>query len=102
VSSGTQTGGRTAGEHQDSGLLRSVQPPAAEAVVVKPIRPASALDSALRRLLSEIHEGLRHGYFDFEVACEITGNGRRRLTLRAGKNYQFLIPADECDGQVSG
>lgn len=30
------------------------------------------------------------------MSCEVIGRGRRRLILRAGKNYQFLIPGDEC------
>jgi hypothetical protein len=55
------------------------------------------IDQALRRVLGEIHEGLHHGYFEFTLSCEVTGQGRRCLQLRAGKTYQFLIPADECE-----
>jgi hypothetical protein len=76
---------------------RRTQKSLTEAPMLKPIRSASALDSAFRRVLCEIDDGLRHGYFDFALTCEVTGNGRRRLTLRAGKTYQFLIPADDCD-----
>jgi hypothetical protein len=57
----------------------------------------AATDGALRRVLAEICDGLRHGYFQFTVTCEVIGQGRRRLQLRAGKHYQFVIPADECD-----
>jgi hypothetical protein len=53
-------------------------------------------DRALRRVLAEIHAGLRHGYFSFTLTCEVIGHGRRRLVLHAGKNYQFVIPAEEC------
>jgi hypothetical protein len=56
-----------------------------------------AIDRAVRRVLSEIHDGLHHGYFEFTLSCEVTGHGRRRLQLRAGKTYQFLIPAEECE-----
>ena len=56
-----------------------------------------AIGRALSRLWGEIHEGLQHGYFEFTLSCEITGQGRRRLQLRAGKTYQFLIPAEECE-----
>jgi hypothetical protein len=55
------------------------------------------IDRALHRVLNEIHEGLHHGYFDFTLSCDVTGQGRRRLQLRAGKTYQFLIPAEECE-----
>ena len=59
-------------------------------------RELHVIDRALRRVLGEIHDGLHHGYFEFTLSCEITGQGRRRLELRAGKTYQFLIPAEEC------
>jgi hypothetical protein len=61
------------------------------------IPEAPIIDRALRRVLGEIHDGLRHGYFEFTLSCEVTGQGRRRLQLRAGKTYQFLIPAEECE-----
>lgn len=57
---------------------------------------AEALDRALRRILAEIHDGLRHGFFEFTLTCEVVGQERRRLTLRAGKSHQFVIPKDEC------
>jgi hypothetical protein len=51
---------------------------------------------------SERYEGLRprfgrveHGFFDFSITCEVIQNGRRRLTIKAGKNYQFVIPEQE-------
>ena len=31
-----------------------------------------AMDRALRRVLSEIDEGLHHGYFEFTLSCEVT------------------------------
>ena len=63
---------------------------------VQDVASAPAIDRAISRLLAEIHDGLRHGFFEFTVACEIVGQGRRRLTLRAGKNHQFLLPKEEC------
>jgi hypothetical protein len=58
--------------------------------------PVGALDQAVARVLNELHTGLKHGYFEFTLTCEVIGNGRRRLQVHAGKNYQFVIPADEC------
>jgi hypothetical protein len=54
-------------------------------------------DRALHRILAEIHAGLRHGYFEYTLTCEVIGGGRRRLVLHAGKSYQFVIPAEECE-----
>ena len=58
--------------------------------------PAASIDRALNRVLTEIHEGLRHGYFEYVLTCEVVGQERRRLTLRAGKSHQFVISKDEC------
>src|SRR6266508_2764864 len=58
--------------------------------------PPSALDRALQRIVAEIHEGLRHGFFSYSLDCEVVGQERRRLTLRAGKSYQFVIPQEQC------
>ena len=55
-------------------------------------------DKALERISAEIQDGLRHGHFEFAVTCEIIGQERRRLVLKAGKTYQFLIPKEECLG----
>ena len=54
------------------------------------------LDKAIRRLLIELTEGLRHGFFEYTVSCEVVGHERRQLVLHAGKSYRFLIPKDEC------
>jgi len=50
----------------------------------------------MRRLLAEIHDGLRHGFFEFTLTCEVIAQERRHLTLHAGKSYQFVIPKDNC------
>lgn len=63
----------------------------------------SRIEVALRRVLAEIHAGLRHGHFEYTLTCEIVGRGKRKLVLRAGKHYQFLIGADECEtGREAG
>jgi hypothetical protein len=54
------------------------------------------VDRALRRVLAEIREGLRHGHFEYVLTCDVIGHGRRRLVLRAGKSYQFVLPVEEC------
>jgi hypothetical protein len=53
------------------------------------------LEQALRRLETEVREGLQHGFFDFSITCEVIKGGKRRLTIKAGKSYQFVIPAQE-------
>ena len=58
---------------------------------------ALTIDRALSRVLAEIYDGLRHGFFELTLTCEVVGQERRRLTVRAGKSHQFLIPQEECE-----
>lgn len=37
-------------------------------------------------------EGLKHGFFDCSITCEITSGGKRHLVIRGGKSYKFTIP----------
>ncbi len=57
--------------------------------------PEPALQRALRKLESEILQGVHHGFFELSVACEVIKGGKRRLTIKAGKSYQFVIPEEE-------
>ena len=52
-------------------------------------------ERALRKLETEVREGLEHGFFDLSITCEVIKDGKRRLTIRAGKSYQFVIPEQE-------
>ena len=53
------------------------------------------LRQALQKLESEVLEGLGHGFFELSVSCEVIKDGKRRLTIKAGKSYQFVIPPQE-------
>ena len=57
--------------------------------------PTRALEAALRQLDSVIRDGLQHGYFETEVHCEVIKGRKRRLTIHAGKSYQYTISEDE-------
>ena len=60
------------------------------------VTSALPIDRDISRILAEIHEGLRHGYFEFTLNCEVIGQERRRLILSAGKSHQFVISKDDC------
>ena len=47
---------------------------------------------ALDRLECLFVEGLKHGFFDYSIACEIGKGGKRQLVIRAGKSHKFTIP----------
>jgi len=54
-----------------------------------------ALKKAMERLTQEVHDGLRHGFFELTVTCEVTKGRKRGLTIQAGKKHRFTIPEDE-------
>jgi hypothetical protein len=56
-----------------------------------------ALEQAMDRLFGEVRDGLRHGFFELTVACEIVKGGKRGLTIKAGKNHRFTIPEEEIE-----
>ena len=53
------------------------------------------LGEALGHLRRLVVEGLKHGFFDYSISCEIGNKGRRRLVIRAGKNHKFTIPEED-------
>jgi hypothetical protein len=40
-------------------------------------------------------DGLKHGFFDYSIACEVAPGGKRQLVIRAGKSHKFTIPEHE-------
>jgi hypothetical protein len=50
---------------------------------------------ALAHLEKVVVEGLRHGFFDCSISCEIGNGGKRQLVIRAGKSHKFTIPEEE-------
>ena len=36
-------------------------------------------------------------FFEYRLTCEVIGQGRRRLVLHAGRNFQFVVAAGECE-----
>jgi hypothetical protein len=50
---------------------------------------------ALRYIEKVLMDGLRHGFFECSIACEIGNGGKRQLVIRAGKSHKFTIPKNE-------
>ncbi len=57
------------------------------------------LERALRMLTDEVTDGLKHGFFQCSVRCELGRGRRRELTIEAGKSHRFVIAAVEVEGQ---
>ncbi len=50
---------------------------------------------ALDRIRSLVVDGLKHGFFDYSISCEVGNKGKRHLVIRAGKSHKFTIPEDD-------
>ncbi len=55
----------------------------------------SQMREALDRLRGLVVDGLKHGFFDYSISCEVGNKGRRQLVIRAGKSHKFTIPEDD-------
>jgi hypothetical protein len=52
-------------------------------------------DTMFARLQEIILDGLRHGFFDCSITCELVKGGNRRVVVKAGKSHQFTIKEEE-------
>jgi hypothetical protein len=50
---------------------------------------------ALDRLEALVVDGIKHGFFEYSIACEVANAGKRQLVIRAGKSHKFTIREDE-------
>lgn len=55
------------------------------------------LERALEMLTHEIRTGVKHGFFEYQILCEIAANKKRKITIKAGKSYQFYVPEEELE-----
>jgi len=55
------------------------------------------LSEALDYVRDQLIDGLRHGFFELTISCEMVKDRKRRLVIKAGRSEQFTIPADEVE-----
>ena len=69
----------------------------AEAPSAPPFQGARSvqLREALDRLEGLVVDGLKRGFFEYSIACEVAIGGKRQLVIRAGKSHKFTIPENE-------
>ena len=60
----------------------------------KKLENKSEIQNLWERIKQEIMSGLQHGFFDFSLTGEIK-NGKRHVTLKAGKNHKFTIAPED-------
>jgi hypothetical protein len=66
---------------------RRSNPPSAE----------NGLEQALNHVRDQLVDGLRHGFFELTITCELVKDRKRRLVVKSGKSEQFTIPPDEAE-----
>jgi hypothetical protein len=52
-------------------------------------------DTMFACLQEVVMDGLRHGFFDFSINCELVKDRKRRVVIKAGKNFQFTIKEED-------
>jgi hypothetical protein len=53
------------------------------------------VDCALSKLREIVLQGLEHGFFECTVIGEVIKEQKRRLLIKAGNSFQFVITEDE-------
>jgi hypothetical protein len=63
--------------------------------VVKQSAASTERDTMFARLQEIILDGLRHGFFDCSITCELVKGRNRRVVIKAGKSHQFTIKEED-------
>lgn len=58
-------------------------------------KESSQIGQALKRIESEVREGLRHGFFKITLECKVANGKQRDLVIKAGKHHRYLISEEE-------
>jgi len=61
----------------------------------KRLAGANERDAMFACLKEIVLDGLRHGFFDCVITCELLNARKRRVVIKAGKSYQFAIREEE-------
>jgi hypothetical protein len=68
-----------------------------------PVRASpSERDAMLARLQEIVLDGLRHGFFECQITCELVKDRKRRVVLKAGKSHQFMIREEDLQNDHRG
>ena len=53
------------------------------------------LEKTLIQITETIRSGIKHGFFDCQINCEIVKGNKRKITIKTGKSYQHYISEDD-------
>jgi hypothetical protein len=75
-------------KNSESGLLAGTRNP-------NRLAGGSERDAMFDCLQEIVLDGLRHGFFDCVITCELVNAGKRRVVIKAGKSHQFTIREED-------
>jgi hypothetical protein len=52
------------------------------------------LQEACEQMARQLIDGVKHGFFEMTVEVETVQSKKRRITIKAGKSYQFVVPQE--------
>ena len=55
---------------------------------------------ALDRLRALIVDGVKHGFFDYSISCEVSNKGRRKLVVRLARATSSRSPRSTCRAEA--
>jgi hypothetical protein len=62
--------------------------------------PAQGVAEAMAKVNEIMLDGLRHGFFEMAISCEIGTDQKRILTVKSGKSHRFVVPFDQIQGRI--
>jgi hypothetical protein len=57
--------------------------------------PVGQISEALAHIEKVVLDGLKHGFFDCSISCDVGTGAKRHLLVRAGKSHKFVIPEED-------
>lgn len=60
-------------------------------------RRVNEREQMFRELNEIVMDGLKHGFFEYSLTCELINDRKRRFVIKAGKSYQFTIPEEDLE-----
>jgi hypothetical protein len=53
------------------------------------------VEKLLEKVKQEILSGVKHGFFDYQITCEIIQGKKRKITVKTGKSHRFFVSEEE-------
>ena len=57
--------------------------------------PGKTVKKVFEQLANEIKSGVKHGFFEYQINCEVVKENKRKITIKTGKSYQYYISEDD-------